>query len=450
LFTFSVFADTPPANEYAAVDAIFANNCLDCHAAQDPDGKFVLESFDTLMQGGEMGKAVVPGKSADSLLVQMIEGRFEKDGKKKIMPPGKRKKLLPADITVIKNWIDAGAHGPPAGTKITKELVVPKIAPTVPPRMPVVALAYAREPRLIAAGTFGEVELRAAADNTVVRKLTGLHGNVNALVFSPDGKYLFAAAGQPGVSGEVREWQVADGALVRSLEGHKDAIYSAALSPDGKILATGSYDQKIKLWDADTGKEIRTLSGHNGAVYGLAFRPDGKILASASGDRTVKLWDIATGERRETLSQSLKELYAVAFSRDGKHLVAGGVDNRIRVWEISENAAETTNPLLDAKFAHEGAILNLVFSADGNLLLSSAEDNTVKVWDAQNLKEKILLEVQPDWARALTFAADDKTIAVGRMDGSLGFYDAATGKKISALGAQLAPSHSPAVAVKAN
>jgi hypothetical protein len=86
-------ADPANANEYAAIDAIFSEHCLDCHAAQDPEGKFVLESFDTLMQGGELGPALVPGKSADSLLVKMIEGAFEKDGKKKIMPPGKRKKL---------------------------------------------------------------------------------------------------------------------------------------------------------------------------------------------------------------------------------------------------------------------------------------------------------------------------------------------------------------------
>jgi WD40 repeat protein len=303
---------------------------------------------------------------------------------------------------------------------------------------------------LLAAGTFGEVELRDVAGDKVMRRLTGLHGNVNAVVFSPDGEYLFAAAGQPGISGEAREWRVADGTLVRSFDGHRDAIYSAALSPDGKILATGSYDQKIKLWDVETGHELRTLSGHNGAIFSLAFRPDGKILASASADRTVKLWDVATGERRDTLSQSLKELYAVAFSRDGKQLVAGGVDNRIRVWQISENATETTNPLLDAKYAHEGAILNLVFSADGELLLSSAEDNTVKVWGARHLREKLLLETQPDWARALAFTADDKTIAVGRMDGSLGFYDAATGKRIPALTARMTPPGTPPVTAKAN
>src|SRR5207247_2854899 len=128
------------------------------------------------------------------------------------------------------------------------------------------------------------------------------------------------------------------------------------------------------LWDLQTGKETKTFSGHNGCVYDLAFRPDGKILASASADRTVKLWDVLSGERRETFSQPLKELYAVAFSPDGRHVVAGGADNRIRVWQVSESAAETTNPILHSKFAHEGAILNLVFSSDGQTLLSSSDD----------------------------------------------------------------------------
>ncbi|PYJ80657.1 MAG: hypothetical protein DME22_23725, partial [Verrucomicrobia bacterium] len=188
------------------------------------------------------------------------------------------------------------------------------------------------------------------------------------------------------------------------------------------------YDQKIKLWNVETGEELKTLSGHNGAVFGLSFRPDGKILASASADRTVKLWDVATGERRDTLAQPLKEQYAVAFSPDGQRLVAGGVDNRIRFWQISETAAETTNPILEARFAHEGAILNLAFSTDGKTLASSADDRTVKLWDAVELKEKLSLEKQPDWSPALAFVLDNKTIVVGRLDGTVEFYDAGSGK----------------------
>ena len=190
-----------------------------------------------------------------------------------------------------------------------------------------------------------------------------------------------------------------------------------------------SRSGELKLWNIADGKETKTLSGHNGAVFGLAFRPDGKILASASADRTVKLWDIASSERRDTLSQSLKEVYTVAFSPDGKRLAAGGVDNRIRVWEISEKAAETTNPLLYSRFAHEGGILKLAYSADGKLLLSSASDRTVKLWNAGEVEEKFVIEKQPDWPAAVAFVSDNAFL-VGRLDGSEQFYDTVSGKAV--------------------
>lgn len=416
-------------NDYAAVDAIFSEHCLDCHASQDPEAKLVLESFDTLMKGSEAGAVVIPGKSAESVLLRSVEGTVVKDGKKIIMPPGKKRaKLTPAEIAVIKDWIDAGAHPPATAKAIVTELDVPKIATKGKPRNPINALAHAPGADLIAVARYRQVGLRSPLTGEIKRTLSGHHGNVNALAFSSDGALLFAGSGENARFGEIKEWNVADGKLVRTFLGHKDAVYAVAVSPDGKILASGSYDQKIKLWDIATGREMKTLSGHNGCVFGLAFRPDGKILASASADHTVKLWDVASGTRRDTLSQPLKEVFAVAFSPDGDKLVAAGADNRIRIWQISPTAAETTNPLLDSKFAAEGAILRLVFSPDGKMLLSSADDSTVRLWDAATMKEKLLLEKQPDWASGLDFTTDNKTIAIGRLDGSLGFYDL-TGKK---------------------
>ena len=412
------------ATDYSEVDSIFTKHCLDCHEAKEPEGKLVLESFDALMKGGETGASIVPGKSAESLLVKLIDGGIDRDGKKVIMPPGKRKKLTSEEIAAIKSWIDAGAIKPEVVK--ARDLVLPKITPKVAPRRPINAAAYTA--RVIAIARYGEVELLSFETRAPLRTLSGHRGNVNALVFSAEGKYLFAAAGESGLFGEVRQWNVADGKLVRAFEGHRDALYSVALSPDSKTLATGGYDQKIKLWNVETGEEIRTLSGHNGCVFDLAFRPDGKILASASADRTVKLWHVATGERRDTLSQSLKELHTLAFSPDGKRLIAGGVDNRIRAWEISEAAEETTNPLLFSRFAHEGAILNLAYSADGKTIVSSADDRTVKLWDAAEVKERAALDKQPDWPQAVTFLSQSKTLLVGRLDGSMEFYDVTSAK----------------------
>ena len=83
-----------PTNDYSAVDAIFFQRCVECHESEEPEGKLVLESYELLLKGGESGPVIVPGKSSESLLVKLIEG-FEKDGKRKIMPPGKRRSSRP-------------------------------------------------------------------------------------------------------------------------------------------------------------------------------------------------------------------------------------------------------------------------------------------------------------------------------------------------------------------
>src|SRR5262249_31665868 len=136
------------ADEYSAVEAIFAKHCLDCHAATEPEGKLVLESFEALSKGGENGPAVKAGHSADSLLIQMVEGTVERDGKRKIMPPGKRPKLSPEEIAALKAWVDAGAPAPKDPARLAiRELVTPHIAPLGPPRRAIHAIAHAPGPK---------------------------------------------------------------------------------------------------------------------------------------------------------------------------------------------------------------------------------------------------------------------------------------------------------------
>lgn len=414
--------------DYAAVHEIFQKHCVECHAAQDPESDFVMETYESVLKGGKTGAPVIAGNANDSLLVKFLEGRSDKKGKNQFMPPGKNEHLTKEQITLIRAWIEGGAKPPAMALASRRELKVPSIAPKVEPRHAIKALAWSETAGLIAIARYGEVELQSIGAGAPKHILKGHTGAVNAVTYTSDGRYLFAAAGQPGLFGEIRQWEVSSGKLVKVFEGHLDSLYAVAISPDDQVLASGGYDQQIILWDIGTGKPIRTLKGHNGCVYDLDFRRDGKILASASADRTVKLWDVASGERRDTLSQSVKEIYCVAFSPDGKRLAAGGVDNRIRVWEVSERAAETTNPLLYSQFGHEGAILNLAFSPDGKSLLSSADDRTVKLWDFSTMKERLVLEKQPDWAPGITFGVHGQRIVLGRLDGSLGIYDTRTGE----------------------
>ena len=396
---------------------LFTKYCTGCHNDTDREGKLSLESYSSLLKGGQKGAVVNPENGDLSRIILVLTGKAEPK-----MPPEGEEAPTPDEIALIKAWIDAGAKGPEGKGPDLTVLVTPQIKLTAPVRDSVHAIAVGPLGNIVAIARHGEVELLSHPDRKLLFKLSGHRGSVNAIAFSDDGQFLVAAAGEPGLFGEARLWKVADGSLVKVFQGHKDSVYAVRLSPDASLLATGSYDSSIKLWDGASGKESKSLDGHNGAVFELAFRKDGKVLASASGDRTVKLWDVASGERLDTLKESQKELYTLAFHPDGIRLAAAGVDNRIRVWQISEAAKEGTNPLLLSKFAHETPVLRLAWSADGKTVVSTGEDRLVKVWNADAMTIRSQLEKQPDWASGVAILPESAGFVVGRIDGSVASY----------------------------
>src|SRR5262245_28812084 len=399
------------------VAPILTKYCAGCHNDADREGKLSLESYEAILKGGAKGGVITPGQVELSRLIRVLTGAA-----KPAMPPEGEEAPKPAEIEVLKSWVAAGAKGPSGAAIDQAALVTPKVRLLAAPKQSVNSVALSPDGKILAIARDNQVELQSADERSTLRRLDSIPGSVNGVSFSRDGQYLVAAAGEPGLLGVARIYSVSSSALLKEFRGHKDSLYCARLSPDGKVLATGGYDNTIKLWDVTSGKELRTLDGHNGAVFELAFRSDGKILASASGDRTVKLWDVATGERRDTLKESQKELYALEFSPDGKNLAAAGVDNRIRVWQITPEAKEGANPLLVSKFAHETPVLRLAWSADGRTLASAGEDRLVKIWNADSMTIRQTLEKQPDWASGLAVSANGRMLVVGRVDGSIGAY----------------------------
>lgn len=85
---------------------VLVKHCYDCHssAVAAPKGGLRVDSRELLRRGGESGPGVVPGKSADSLILDALRH----DGVE--MPPGKK---LPSEVIAdFTLWVERGAHDP--------------------------------------------------------------------------------------------------------------------------------------------------------------------------------------------------------------------------------------------------------------------------------------------------------------------------------------------------
>ena len=67
----------------------------------------------------------------------------------------------------------------------------------------------------------------------------------------------------------------------------KDAAYNLLSSRDNKSI---QVIDALKAYELSSWREITTLTGHSSTVYSVAFSPDGRTLASGSWDDTIKIW----------------------------------------------------------------------------------------------------------------------------------------------------------------
>src|SRR5262245_9676084 len=158
-FSIPVLAADPPAVDYNRdVRPILSNRCFKCHGPATQKSGVRLDS----LQHAIKKDAVVPGKPADSLLVDKIAAMSDEDR----MPPAEAGPRLSAkEVDTLKKWIAGGAVYAPHWS------FVPPVRPAVPK-----ASAWAKSP----IDAFIEARLTAAkikpsteADKvTLIRRVT--------------------------------------------------------------------------------------------------------------------------------------------------------------------------------------------------------------------------------------------------------------------------------------
>lgn len=224
--------------------------------------------------------------------------------------------------------------------------------------------------------------------------------------------------------------RVATAKLKATLEGHTDNVWSVAFSPNGNMLASGSWDQTVRLWDVNTGRLLHTLTEHTDTVMSVVFSPDDRTLVSASWDGTIRLWNPNNGKLKRTLTGHAGGVGSVAFSPDGQTLASGSADRTVRLWNT------TTWKLKSTLRGHTHVVDSVVFSRDGQTLTSGSRDQTIRLWNPNTGKHiKTLREHTGDIVR-MTFSPDGATLASGSLDGTIRLWDPNTGnlKRTLAVG----------------
>ena len=203
---------------------------------------------------------------------------------------------------------------------------------------------------------------------------------VNALAFSPDGKFLAIGGGEPSRGGEIKIWDIQSGKFAREFPSiHTDAVLALEFSADGKFLASGAADKTARVIDLSSGKVVKSFEGHTHHILGVAWSLDGRTLATAGADNVVKVWDFTTGDRKKNIEGYDKEVTAVRFAGAGEQMITSSGDNKVRLVGTDGKEARTFPDVAD--FVQSAAV-----SADGKTVIAGGQDGVLRVWNAADGK----------------------------------------------------------------
>ena len=406
------------------VAPVLVRNCVGCHNAKKAESKYDLTTFKKLASGGQQGEGVTlePGKSGESRLIELIRH----DAQPRM--PYKQDPLPQGAVAIIESWVEQGAiyDGPdPSEDWVAllhrkRPVVVPESYKVT---VPVNVLALSPDGKAVAASGFHEVSVWKLADGTLTHRIRGLAERVNAISYSPDGKWLATADGDPGRSGSVKIWAAdrdGNASTARELLASPDAVLAVAFSPDGQHLAAAGSDRAVRVWEVKSLKLLATIEDHADWIHDLAFSSDGLRIATASRDRTSKVFRWQTRQTLVTFSGHAETVNTVAFHPDGKLVATGGADGQVRVWNPDDDAKQV------ASFGGSGGpVLRVRYAPDGRRLYAASADKAIRVIEKEGTTAT--LQGHSDWVYALTLSTDGRTLVSGSWDGEIRLWNAPSG-----------------------
>jgi U3 small nucleolar RNA-associated protein 15 len=145
--------------------------------------------------------------------------------------------------------------------------------------------------------------------------------------------------------GTVRLWDLPSESSTWSGYGHQDYVRCGTFIGDGNLIATGSYDQSIRLWDSRIGGGAEAEGSRSNRATVMQFKlpapveavialPGGTTLVGATGERIAVL-DLVAGRPLQLLRNHQKTVTALAVASHGTRVLTGALDGHVKVFETA-------------------------------------------------------------------------------------------------------------------
>ncbi len=398
----TVALPTAQAADYSKeIAPLWKRSCVACHNSKKAEGGLNLESAALLLKGSDSGQTVQPGKSAESELLKRIVATDDS-----AMPPKDNsagaKPLTPAEVELVKQWIDAGAAAGDDGQPMA-------IAwQQVPGNFqPIYAMDTSIDGQFVATGR----------GNQVVVHNWPLQANASSAIALVDPQTL-TTSGIPSA--------------------HLDLVQSVAFSPDATLLATGGY-RCVKLWKRDVAPSA--LFGLKNSTGIVAASHSGSSLAMARDDKTVEIVDLNTRQVTVKIPAAAANVLQLAWTPDDQALYTVGADNNVTRWQLPASGAAPGTAPQGLSFAAPAPVVALaaiasdrvaLHAADGQVTLFAAEASTAaEANGAINFVKKDFAEPLPPAVAIASLAGTPLRLLAAQADGTIRAINAVEGKVIN-------------------
>jgi len=235
--------------------------------------------------------------------------------------------------------------------------------------------AYNVDGSLLAlAGGSNDISIYNTENYELIGKLKGHQALIFDLAFDKKENQLISGSWD----GTMYIWNVAKLKAISRIDLNNVSAYTVKFDPNDIYAVVGDLDKSFNYWEIDTKQKFRQFIGHTNLVSDFEFSPDGSKIASGSWDNKIKIWDAKTGLQLAKTKVS-SPIYSICA--DSSSFLSGDANQNIIIWDWNGNRLKELK-------GHSAAVTDIQLSKDKTTLVSRSANGEVIVWDYISKKMK--------------------------------------------------------------